>query len=1152
MRRSNSARRILSYLLGIQLFCFVAAHSQSAYVYSGNRVKIVQSKSQENKGATDEASQKQTLYNVLKELNKTKGVYFLFAEESLGKKLVNTPDNEGASVEMTLEKILKNTGLKFKKIDEKTFVILSDKNDPVNSPIVHGSLLAGEEGTDAKMKMADPVAGKVTSGDGNPLSGVSVTVKGSKKGVSTNIGGVFAIEAKKGDILVFSSIGYQSKEVTVGDEVTLSIILLPTNQQLTEVVVTALGIKKERKSLGYSVTEIKGEELTKAREVNVLNSLEGKVAGLNVNAISGGPGASSNVIIRGVSSLGQTNQPLYVINGVPIENQPSGTTNNGTGDMGTQYDNAPDLGDAMGNINPDDIETISVLKGAAASALYGYRAKGGVILITTKSAKSNNIDVNSNAVAETILNTTHWQYVYGQGANNVKSPDALTAFQSGQSSYGAKLDGSQVVQFDGVSRPYTAQKKNLQNFYRTGSTFTNTVAFNKTFEGGTVRFSANDVTNKSVVPNSGLNRQSFNLATNYNFTKHLAIDVRMNYILEQAKNRPFLSDGPGNANYNVMFLPTSVDVNVLKKATNPDGSEYAYSNNTYATNPWFAAEKFINNTTRERLISSANLRYTFDNGLFLMGRVGRDSYNDHYTGVVPNGTAYRSYGSITEQQTSFADLNIDGLVGKTFKVTSDFTVTPNVGASYRRTTSNMYTNNGDHFSVPFVYNIVNASQNKTVSYFPSDQEVQSVYGTAELGYKGFLYLNGSLRNDWFSTLATPGKNNKLDVLYPSVSGSYVFSEHMKNNWLDFGKLRAGYAVVGQATTPYQTQLSYTFNSATLNGLPLGSISNTSVPNSSLLASKAKEFEVGTEMKFLKSRLSVDLTYYNKKSSNEILPAPASISSGYVGAILNIGELQNKGFEVLISGAIVKSRDFGWVSTVNGSVNNNKVISLAAGASSLAVGTSRTGNGFTQDVVGLAADQVMAFDYKRDPTGKTIIVDPNTNIPVQGDLKAFGSAYGKWMGGWTNEVTYKRLSVSFLIDGKFGGKVFSATDFYGYFFGLHKATLVNREGNFGTAANPINAATYYSTLAGNVSRLFVQDASFIKLRQVSISYSLPAKLFNNVIQGATVSLVARNLFYLMKKTDNIDPEAAFTANAQGLELGGVPPSRTYGLNLNFKF
>jgi TonB-linked SusC/RagA family outer membrane protein len=1004
-----------------------------------------------------------------------------------------------------------------------------------------------------KKSPAETIGGKVSSADGKPLAGASVSKKGTRKGVSTNADGVFAIDAKQGDILVISAVGFSPKEVTVGDPGTaLQISLELSNKQLSEVVVTALGIRKERKALGYSVTEVKGEELTKTREVNMLNSLEGKVAGVDVSGIAGGPAASSNVVIRGVSSLTQTNQPLYVINGVPIENTPSGTGANGTGNMGTQYDNGPDLGDALGNINPDDIETISVLKGAAASALYGYRAKAGVILITTKTAKSNSIEINSNAVAETIYNPTHWQYVYGQGANNIKSTDQLTAFQSGQSSYGAKLDGSSVIQFDGVSRPYIAQKKNLENFYRTGATFTNTIAFNKVFDGGAIRFSANDLTNEAVIPNSGLNRENFNLTGNYNFTKHLSIDVRMNYIIESAHNRPFLSDGPGNANYNVMFLPTSIDVNVLKKASNPDGTEYAYSNNTYATNPWFAAEKFINNTTRNRLISSATLKYTFDNGLFLQGRTGRDAYNDTYTAVVPTGTAYRPAGSMTLQTNEFADLNVDGLAGMPVKVTSDFVVTPTVGASYRKTTSTLTTNGGDHFAVPFVYNILNATQNKTVNYIPSNNQVQSVYGNLELDYKSWLYITGSLRNDWFSTLATPGKNNKLNILYPSVSGSFVFSELWKPEFLNFGKLRAGYAVVGQATSPYNTQLSYTFNSATLNGSPIGQISNTSVPNSTLVGSKAKEFEVGTELRFLQNRLSLDLTYYDKKSNNEIVSAPASITSGYTGAILNIGQLQNKGFEALVTANIVKTKSFSWTTSVNGSINNNKVISLAAGATSLAVGTSRTGNGFTQNIVGKAADQIMAFDYKTDATGKTIVVDPATNIPVQGDLKPWGSAYAKWIAGWNNEFSYKQFGISFLIDGKFGNKVFSATDFYGYFFGLHKATLVNRESNFGTTGNPINAATYYSTLATHVSRLFVQDASFIKFRQIAINYTIPGKAFNNVIQGMTISLVGRNLFYLRKKTDNIDPESSFTANAPGLELGGVPPTKTYGLNLNFKF
>jgi TonB-linked SusC/RagA family outer membrane protein len=991
-----------------------------------------------------------------------------------------------------------------------------------------------------RIPVALNIDGNVTDAAGQPLSGVSVLVKGTKRGSTTDKSGRFTIQANTGEVLVLSYVGFLPKVITVGTASTLTITMEADTKQFDEVVVTALNIKKERKSLGYSVTELKGESLTQARDVNVLNSLVGKVAGLNINSIAGGPGASSNVIIRGVSSLTQTNQPLYVINGVPIENQPNGP-------VGNQYDNAPDLGDAISNINPDDIENISVLKGAAASALYGYRAKAGVILITTKSAKGNGIEFNSNYVAEQVMDPTHWQYVYGQGQNNIKPTSALVAFQSGQSSWGGKLDGSSVVQFDGVSRPYSAQKENIKNFYRTGGTATNTLAFNKSFEGGSVRFSGSDLHNNAIIPNSGLNRQTFDLNGNFTLIKHLTVNARANYILEQAKNRPLLSDPSGNSNYNVMFLPTSVDVNTLKKTSNPDGSEFTYSPTVNATNPWFAANRFINNTKRERLISSVMLRYDFDNGIFLQGRAGRDAYNDSYLTVVPTGTAYRPAGSMTNYTSSFSDLNADLLAGKLFKIGSDFTVTPNIGASYRRTKSEQYSNHGETFAVPFVYNILNTTVNKTVNYLPSDQEVQSVYGTLELAYRDFLYLTGSTRNDWFSTLATPGKDNKVDVFYPSVSGSFVFSEFIKNDWLSFGKLRAGYAIVGQATSPYQTQLSYSFAGATYNGLPRGIILNTAVPNSSLEPSKAKELEIGTELRFFKNRLSFDVTWYSKKSTNEILQAPASISSGYGGAVLNIGELQNKGVEVLVSATPVKSGRFSWTTSVNGSINDNKVLSLAANQASLAIGTSSSAVGFTQNIVGKAADQIMAYNYKYDATGKMLL--DASGVPSRGILTAYGSAYAKWVGGFNNEFTYKRFNLSFLIDGKFGGKLFSATDNRAYGFGLHQATLVNREGRFG---NNLDAATWYSTLASNVSSLFIQDASFIKFRQVILGYTFNPKILNGVIQDATLSLVGRNLFYLMKKSDNIDPESSFSANAYGLELGGVPPSRTIGANLKVRF
>lgn len=988
------------------------------------------------------------------------------------------------------------------------------------------------------------VSGSVTDDKGNPLAGASVRVKGTAVGRATDINGRFSIEATTGNTLIVSFAGYASQEVAVTKDGNMKIILVEDNRMLNEVVVTALGMKKEKRSLGYSVTQVAGESLTTARENNVVNSLVGKVAGLDITATSGGAGAASNVIIRGVSSLNQTNQPLYVINGIPMESKPVGIGNANTkGNAGSQWDNAPDLGDAISNINPDDIESISVLKGAAASALYGSRAKAGVILITTKSGKGNSIDFNSNFVGEQIIDNTNWQTVYGQGANGEKPTNKAGAAQVGGSSWGAKLDGTPVVQFDGVERPYSLQKDNLKRFYRTGSTWTNTLALNKSFEGGSIRLSGTDVNNRSVVPNSGLKRQSFNLVGLFEPLKGLTIDARYNMILEQVKNRPMVSDGAGNANYNAMFLPTSINIEDLKPWKDDAGNEILYnSGNVYATNPWFAANEFINNTNRDRSIASVTAKYTMDNGLFFQARAGRDGYSDHYKNVVPSGTGYYPSGKIAEQETKFADVNADLLIGKSF-ILGDYTLTPNIGASYRNTKIKQTTNLGTDFAIFGVYNILNA-KNKAVNYLESESETQSTYGTLEFAYKDVAYLTGSLRSDWFSTLATPGFDNKLNSVYPAVSGSFIFSEYFKPTWLSYGKLRAGFAQVGQATDPYQTLLTYNFRSETLNGQPLGTISNDNIPNSSLKASTATELEIGTELRLFNDRVNLDLTWYNKKSKNEISFITTPSSSGYNGAVLNAGEMQNKGFEALISATIFKSENFKWISSLNGSYNDNKVLSLADGMDEQSVAISRSGVGYLMNRVGMPAFQIMAFDNRYDDQGN--ILKAADGSPLRGDLKPYGSAMNKWFAGWNNEFNYKRFNFSFLIDGKWGGKLFSGTDYYGYINGLHQETVADRESLGRTAA------TYYTNTANNVSKIFVNNADFVKLRQIVAGYTFPSNLFHNKIKAITVSAVARNLWIIMKKTNNIDPESSYNATFPGLELGGVPAVRTYGVNLSVKF
>ncbi len=1074
-----------------------------------------------------------TLEQVMDAIEQQSEFYFLFNQKQIDIDRKVNIHVEGKVINEILPDLFRGTNVKYAILDHK-ILLTTDDSDNYTERILHQAQYV--------------VSGTVTdASNGDPMPGVNIVIRGTTTGTITDMEGKYVLGLNDpNSVIQISFVGYTPQEIAVAGRRSIDIMMVPSMAALDEVVVTALGIKKERKSLGYSVSEIKGNDLTANRNVNLMNTLVGKVAGLNASSIAGGPGASSNVIIRGLSSLGGTNQPLYVVDGVPMESEPNGVA-------GGQFSSGPDRGDAIGNISPDDIESISVLKGAAAAALYGYRAKAGVVLITTKSASGDGIEYNSNFNFDQIIDLTDFQYVYGQGVNNKKPTSAAQGFETGQRSWGAKLDGSQAYQFDGVERPYVAQRDNLKKFYRLGNTWTNNLAFNKTFQDGAVRFSASDLRNNSVMPNSGLNRQNLILSGSYKLFKRLTIDAKANYILENAKNRASLGDTPGNANYGVVIIANSVDIDNLKDAVNSQGGEIGTSSNVFATNPWFAAYKMVRNTGRDRLISSLNLRYDFDNGLYAQGRIGRDYYSDSYKSITPNGTAYNPLGTITELNGKFSDLNVDGLIGKAFKVGQQLNIVPNIGASYRKTGSQNISNSGSNFAVPFIYTIANA-KNKSVNQTISNSEVQSLYGTVDVEYQNYLFLHGSLRSDWFSTLATPGLNNKLNVVYPSVSASFVFTELASVDWIDFGKMRVGYAVVGQATVPYQTQLSYALGSTALYNMPVGSISNTSVPNRSLRPSKANEIEIGTEMRLFGSRVSLDLSVYTKKSEDEIIFAPTSFTSGYTSAALNIGKMRNNGLEALVNIKVIDSKGFKWNTGINTSFNRNKIISLSAGQSQLLTATSRSGVGFIANVVGLPAAQVMAYDYKYDSDGN-ILRDRN-NVPMRGDLKPWGSAYPTWIGGWSNDFSYKRFNLSFLIDGKFGGKIFASMNYNANRYGLLKSTLENREANFGTSENPIDAMSYYTTFGANVSKQFVLDASFIKFRQISMGYSFPSAILNGKVKSVHLSVVAKDLFWFMRKTDNIDPEGSYSSEGSGLtygiENGGLPPVRSYGLNLNVMF
>jgi TonB-linked SusC/RagA family outer membrane protein len=997
------------------------------------------------------------------------------------------------------------------------------------------------------------IKGKLTDGATNQtIPGATVQEKNTANAVSTDANGAYTITAGSTSTLVFKFIGYTTKEIPIAGKTTIDLKLQPETTELKDVVVTALGIQRSRRSLGYSVTEVKGSSLTEARENNFVNGLEGKVAGVNVSNVATGPGGSANVVIRGISDLTGANQPLYVIDGVPMQNFTSVQTDN------QGYGGRGDSGDGTININPDDIETISVLKGAAASALYGYRGSKGVILITTKSGKNSKgtgIELNSNFVVTNVIDNTDWQQEYGQGSDELKPVDGSSAFELGLSSWGAKLDGTPVYQFDGVKRPYSeVASGNMGRFYKNGTDITNSVSFSKNLgDDGSLRFAVSDLHDNSIIPNAGYKQQSFTLSTNYKLAKHLDLVLKAQYINAFTHNRPQVSDAAGNLNFAPMFLPPNINVTYLAPGYKADGSENQFLDDAYTTNPYFAAYKFINNTSRNRFIGSADLKYTFDDGLYVQLRTGEDYFADRNTIVTPNGTAYQPEGYMTEENQKSTELNIDAIVGKDFKLTKDFGLNVLVGANSRKAVIDQIDAQGDNFATPYLYTIGNLLYPVESTSNPVTVN-KSLYGTFDFSYKNYLYLTATGRNDWYSTLA-PGKTN---YFYPSLSGSFVFSELLHVPWMDLGKLRVGYANVGgEADQPYQTLLGYN-NVGNLNGHPVGSISNgATVPNAELEPSSAKELEIGTELTFLKSRLHFDIAYYNKKESREIIPASISEASGYNSVILNTGTIQNKGLEFLVSGTPIKTSNFSWTETVNVTYNDNKVLSLSPGLINMPLGvSSRAGEdndisvAYVSQTVGKPAYQIYVADPVRDDKGN-IVIDPATGAPEQGtNYVSKGSAIDPWTAGVTSEFRYKNFNLSFLIDGKFGGKIFSGTNWYGYNYGLSKETLPGRDKLYGT--DQLFPQDYYAQIANNNPAIFVYDASFIKFRQIIFGYTFPATMFNSKIQGITLSFVARNVFTIMKHTPNIDPESNYSNVAQGIEQAEVPYTRTFGLNLNVKF
>lgn len=1009
------------------------------------------------------------------------------------------------------------------------------------------------------------ITGKVTDTGGQPLTGVNILVKGTSKGTVTSGDGNFSITVAPGSTLVFRYLGYLTQEVPANNS-PLNVVLKTDEKNLSEVVVTALGIRKEKKALGYAVSEIKGDELTQARSTNIANTLSGKVAGLNVTSTATGPAGSSRIILRGNTSIdkNRNNQPLIVVDGIPINNDNLGQANEYGG---------TDAGDGISSINPDDIATMSVLKGGTAAALYGSRASNGVILITTKSGakrKGVGVEFSSNiTIDKPIVNNLDWQYDYGMGTNGLKPQTQAEATSTGLMSWGAKLDGSPVIQFDGKTHPYSAVKDNFKKFYKSGYTFTNSIGMSGGTDKINYRFGATDMKNEAILPNSGIRRDNLSLNVSALLGKKLTLNVYSKYIRERTYNRPRVSDSPGNANFSLYMLPTSLAVQTLKDSKlGPDGFERYWNANQYITNPWFSVYDFEQNDKKDRFINSAELRYDILPWLYAKGRIGADMYNRSNFAITPTGTAYNVGGQINDQtRQTFYELNADVMLGVDKQFNDDWRLTAFVGANVMHNKNDKLYLTGNTFNIPFFYDQTNL-QTKTVTNDIFEKKINSVYASAEVAFKSYLYLTLTGRNDWFSTLPL----NSNSIFYPSAGLSFVLSDAVTMpKWINYAKIRTSWAQVGGDTDPYRLRLSYNVQ----NPLSLGTTSypvadvkkaqdgTYAVANPILKPYVNTSFEAGFETRMFDNRLNIDFSYYTRTTKDDIVQTTISNASGFNTAFINVGKVSNKGVEVMITATAIRTKNFTWDITPNFAYNKSEVIQLAAGLKALKVSDVRTFNATIQQVPGQPFGVIEGYKFRRDAQGN--ILFNSAGKPLQGDYTIFGTGVAPYTLGFNNNFTYRDFSLGVLVDARWGNKIYSGTNDYATYFGLQKNTLEGRSGGVTVkaqdAADPtkyvdkvIPAQDYYQNIAFNIAEPFIYDGSFIKLRQIILTYSLPARIMSkSPFTGASLSFVARNLWIIYKDIPNVDPESTYSNGAgQGAELMGYPQTRSFGLNLNVKF
>ncbi|MCG6988883.1 MAG: SusC/RagA family TonB-linked outer membrane protein [Gemmatimonadetes bacterium] len=1036
------------------------------------------------------------------------------------------------------------------------------------------------------------VTGHVRSGETTqPMAGVQIVVKGTNIGTLTNDAGNFALQVPRdATTLVFTSLGYQTVEAPIQPR--LEIALHQQAIGIEGLVVTALGLRREKRSLGYSVQDLKSRDVARAPDFNFVNDLQGKVAGVHITN-AGPTGGTARIVVRGSSSLTGSNQPLFVVDGIPVDNRAQGD-----GDPRNYGYGGLDYGNAIQDLDPNNIRSISILKGPNAAALYGSRAANGAVVITTKSgrdidAAGTGLTATSSITFETPLRLPSYQDGYGQGSRGQfqwvdggADPQGGGIYDYIDESWGPRMDGRPIDQFTGAAMPWSPHPDNVRSFFNTGSTWSTNVAVGRTNTSSDLRLSFTNVQLSGMAPGERINRKSIALKGGASLTTRLTADASLNYVTLGAKNRMGTGYEAQNAMQGFTWFGRQVDLNALRHylcdGTEPtpcdaNGGQYNW-NYLSGQNPFWAQLVDTNGDERDRVMGSGQVSYQLDDWITLTGRVGRDWYREHRKDVGAIGSQrYAGQGGFTEMSRYVSETNADVLATATRQLSSKVSLNVNAGGNVR---TNDYTASGVSVTgliVPDIYSVDNAGVTPAPWDNVAHKKVRSLYASASLSYGGYLNLDVTGRNDWSSTLPA----ESWSYFYPSVSSAFVFTDALglESAILSSGKVRASWTRVGSDTDPYQLTSSLDTD-VDFGSAPLFSVSNV-LPAIHLKPERTTAWEVGTDLGFLDERLGFVLTYYSNTTRDQILPVQISATSGYGSRILNAGEVRNRGWELLLNATPIRhEQGFRWDMTVNWSRNDSKVVDLHGDLQTLVLGAYWSvniearknepygvmiGNGYLR-----CGDAQIAGGACTEDQRGMLMLDASGVPRTDPTRRILGNYNPDWIGGIRNRFSYGPFELSVLVDGQKGGNILSMTRMSGQSSGVLASTLRGRENDWndpgivergvlpdgsvnGDGANDVSvtAEDYFRGLSDNRESAIL-DASYVKLREVRLGYTLPPALMRRLgFSGGDISLIGRNLA-LWSRAENIDPETAFDAsNVQGIECGQMPTARSIGFALSIR-